>query len=124
MPHKTSALNRLQCCDSRLIKEVALKYENFEASYFHFLQYCFFNSLSLAVNGVEVRTTELRLRTAIELILHADIYESMGKKRGAVGSVSGSVISGIEYALSSGRCVSCDVGLRIYRRLILRCRFL
>ena len=42
---------------------------------------CFFNSLSLAVNGDEVRTIELRLRMEIELILHADIYETTEKKR-------------------------------------------
>ena len=51
----SSVLNRLQCCDLQLIKEVAkreqlfLKYENFEASFFnfHFLQYCLLSIMSV-----------------------------------------------------------------------------
>ena len=47
------------------------------------------------------RKLSIRVRTAVELIAHMDVYEQMQNKLGIPAAVSGSIINGISDIISS-----------------------
>ena len=67
---------------------------------------CFFNSLSIALYEDESKAIELRVRTAVELITHMDVYEQMQNKLGIPATVSESIINGISDIITLSREVS------------------